>query len=110
MGYDKSVCFGYGVRVENTPDPEVMQEALPPSQPVRYIPAGPYDANWDWLYVNGSVDGDPELHLGRYRTVPPYSATDEKYLSWDWQLVETAQKLGVTIVDGPAWFFVPDET
>ncbi len=110
MGYVESVYFGYGIRIENVPDPGAVQEALTTSQPVRHIPAGPYDADWDWLYVNESVNGDPELHLGQYHTVPAYSATDEKYLDWDWQLVETARKLGVTVADGPAWFFVPDQS
>lgn len=103
---DRSFYHGYGIRIQDSLDFEEIQQKIPYPGPVFYLSAGDYDADMNWIFI--SQEADPEIKSGHYVKIDPYQATDAGYPEWDWLLVDTAQRLGLEILDGPAWFFVPD--
>lgn len=112
MTYSTSFYHGYGVRVLLPEDwwathDGSLEESIGFDGPVFGLEAGDYDEDWHWLFVR-QPDLDTEIKLGTYAKVDPYRATDGQYPEWDWNLVDTAQKHGLKIEDGPSWFFVPD--
>lgn len=113
MSYETSFYHGYGLRV-GLPDglqdkhDESLEEYLGFDTPVRALAAGEYDADWDWLFIQDATPEGPSIEIGEYKKVNPYAPDLDQYKQWDWWLIETAQEHGLKILDGPAWFFVPD--
>jgi hypothetical protein len=107
MTYSTSFFHGYGVRLSDDHDWSEI-ETIGYEGPVFPMLAGDYDADWMWLFVKTDDGHKTEIELGTYVKVEPFRATDAKYPEWDWSLVDTAQKHGLKIADGPGWFFVPD--
>lgn len=109
MSYTTSFYYGYGILVADEHDSYALQDELGGASPVFHLPLGDVDADRNFLFIREATP-DIELLPGSYASVPPYSATAEQYSTWDWQLVDTAQKHGLKIIDGPSWFFVPDRS
>lgn len=112
MSYHKSFYGAYGALVSCVDDSEKAYAILKDHE-ASYLSAGAYDRWKDWLYIKASGqercgERTIELETGDYHIVPPYSATDETIKHWDWLLVDAAQRLGISIEDGPGWFFVPN--
>lgn len=113
MGCTKSFYYGYGVRVGlpyswGQEHDESLEEYLGFDTPVRALSAGNYDADWDWLFIQDATPKGPEIELGEYKKLDPYAIHLDQCKQWDWWLIETAQEHGLKLLDGPAWFFVPD--
>ena len=113
MSYSKSFYHGYGVQVELPEEwrkehDESLEETLGFDTPVRAMAAGAYDADWHWLFIQDATPHGPEIEMGSYTKIDPYETHLDHYKQWDWWLVETAQEQGLKILEGPAWFFVPD--
>lgn len=104
---ESSFYYGYGVRVQDDIDTYEFQQVFDYSGLVTWISAGDYDANMQWLFVQ--IPGrDVVIGDGEYIKVDQFQATDGDYPDWDAALVATAEKHELNILDGPAWFFVPD--
>lgn len=110
MGTDISAYAAYGVRVEIDDDRHEydIDEEIGWSGPVVFMGAGDYDQNMHWLFVRRDRRSSLTVDLGKYVRVDQYLPTDDPYPLWDWQLTDTAERYKLRIVDGPAYFFVPD--
>lgn len=109
MGIQKSHYVAYGVKIH--PPPEEGYWEISDGQngnvtdDVRLMTGGAYDQDEHFL-----VTFSKELHPGQPFFVPPYSATDPKYLQRDASLVKAAEKICATLILDPGWIFIPDES
>lgn len=109
MGIQKSHYVAYGVKIR--PLPEETHWEISDDQngnvtdDVRLMAGGAYDQDEHFL-----VTFSKELQPGQPFFVPPYAATEPRYLQWDAALVKAAEAINATLILNHGWIFIPDES
>lgn len=73
---------------------------------IGYFQAGRHDCQMTFL-----ASFTDEIPCGQYHIITAERIhAERKWRSaWDDSLITVARKLGLTIIDGPGWYFVPSE-
>lgn len=108
MGISTSAYVIYGVRVDDDADWVALDNE--PGQCINdgmpgVFWAGQYDNNMTFIAVNWE-----ELEPGRYKLIDPEDYEDPRYAHWNKVLLNTVDRLGLLVQDGPGWFFLPDQS
>lgn len=109
MAIERSSYVAYGVKIQPLPDETwwkiVDDQGGRVTDGVRLVLGGDYDQDEQFLatFFTRIQPGQPFL-------VPPYAATEPKYLRWDAAIVEAAEKIGAKPVLHCGWIFIPDES
>jgi hypothetical protein len=82
-------------------------ESKPQGGKVCVMDVGKYDDNDCFLVVDATWK---TVEPGEPKSVQPYLATMEPYMTWDALLVASAEELGVKIATPPGWIFALDES
>ncbi len=99
----------YGIRVDIDPRSWVELEESPGqctnNGEVGYFQAGLHDRSMTFLATEcrEAVPGD-------YAVIVPGATITQDRLEAHWRLAREAERLGCTIIDGPGWIFVVDES
>ena len=106
MGMYHTTYFAYGARIPDA-DGEQLEEKLcafneQHGSDLGYLTVGDYDRDMTFL-VTECTDVD----LGKHKVVTP-QADPSQYATWDAQIREFADLLGVDPMHAPGWIVVPD--
>lgn len=109
MGIQRSFYIAYGALIDGLPDEKRWricdEQDGKITEGVRIMMGGAYDRDEHFL-----VTFSKEIRPGQPFFVPPYAATDPKYLQWDAAIVKAAEAINATLILGPGWVFIPDES
>lgn len=109
VGIQRSSYIAYGAKIHPLPDETWWKicddQDGKVTDDVQLTLGGAYDQDEHFL-----VTFFKEIEPGQAFFVPPYSATDPKYLQWDAAIVKAAEMIGATLVLHHGWVFIPDES
>lgn len=107
MGADASTSVAYGVAIDIEAS-TLDGWDLPEQGEVIGMGVGPYgDFKSRHLVISSTLKN---LEPGDVKTVQPYQAANDPYLTWDAMLVAAAEDLKVPIMGEPGWLFTLDES